>query len=120
VLKLAEDIATGVEREQRHLVEKINPFPHPNSTMAQMLQAGTITERVVADFWAKELARHPALPVPFQDSPDVVALFTQQGEDYISGDTHLTLFSAWLPDGRAIWQSIAYDVEYQAPFAAHP
>jgi hypothetical protein len=89
VLELAEDAATGVEQEQRQLVEKITPFPHPNSTMAQMLGAGALKEQAVADQWAKQLARHSALPVPFRDSPDVVALFAQRGK--ISSRVILTL-----------------------------
>lgn len=59
----------------------------------------------------------PALPVDFRDSPEAVRALAEQGADWISGDTHMTLSSKVRPDGAVVWHTFCWDQEYQTPFA---
>ncbi len=59
----------------------------------------------------------PALPLRFRDSAEAVRTLAEQGADFVSGDTHMTLSSKVLPGGVVVWHTICWDREYQTPFA---
>lgn len=49
----------------------------------------------------------PALPVPFRDSPEVVASFAAQGMDFLSRGTDRSIESRWGADGRPLWRTFS-------------
>jgi hypothetical protein len=61
----------------------------------------------------------PPLPLEFQDSDAAVRALGEQGADWITGDTHMTLSTHVLPDGEIVWRTHCWDVEYRTPFAGH-
>jgi hypothetical protein len=98
------------------LIEQVRPFPEPGSQMAVWLQEGTVSQEFVTEQWHAHLANRPALPIPFRDSPEAVRALSEQGVDFITGDTSMVLSGEVLPTGEAVWRIVAYDVEYQTPF----
>ncbi len=53
--------------------------------------------------------RAPALPLPFRDSPAVVAALAAGGVDFIAGPTDMKLEGRVLATGAAVWQTYYYD-----------
>ena len=66
--------------------------------------------------WREADARGPALPLDFRDSPQAVRALAEQGADWISGDTSMTLASKALPGGELVWSTAMYGEEFQTPF----
>ena len=62
-------------------------------------------------------AAAPALPLEFRDSAQAVHALTAQGVDFIAGDSHMTLSTKALPNGRLVWHTISWDKPYDTPFA---
>ncbi len=104
------------EWEQRFLFEDVRPFAHhePGNILRRLIRGGAFDVRAQ---WRQELERHAPLPLPFRDSPEAVRTFIAQGEDFFSGDIHLTVQTKTLATGEAVWWSMAYGVEYTTPFA---
>ena len=67
--------------------------------------------------WREAEAREPVLPLDFRDSPEAVRALADQGADWISGSTSMTLSSKRLPSGELVWSTLMYDDEFQTPFA---
>ena len=67
--------------------------------------------------WREADAREPVLPLDFRDSPEAVRALAEQGADWISGSTSMTLSSKRLPSGELVWSTLMYDDEFQTPFA---
>lgn len=63
-----------------------------------------------------ELKRHPTLPEPFRDSPEVVAELAAQGVDFVAGPTDMKLEARVLPSGTAVWVTFFWDEERTTPF----
>lgn len=105
------------EWELRYLFEGVRPFVRhePGGILGRLIRSGAFDVRAQ---WQRELERHAPLPVPFRDSPEAVRMFIAQGEDFVSGDIHLTVQTRTLATGEAVWWSMAYGVEYTTPFAA--
>ncbi len=61
--------------------------------------------------------RQPALPQAFRDSAEAAQALAQQGADFISGDSHMTLSVKRLTTGAIVWHTICWDKEYTTPFA---
>ncbi len=103
------------EWEQRYLFESVRPFAHynPDDILEHLIRSGAFD---VEAQWRQELERHTSLPFSFRDSPEAVRTFIVQGEDFVSGDIHLTLQTKMLATGEAVWWSMAYSVEYMTPF----
>lgn len=59
----------------------------------------------------------PILPLEFRDSADAARALAEQGADFVSGDSHMTLSSTVLPSGEIVWQTTCWDKVYQTPFA---
>jgi hypothetical protein len=97
--------------------ELVHPFPEPESQLAAWLEQGAVSQDFVNEHWQWRLDNHPALPIPFSDSPDAVRALREQGVNFISGDDEMVLSGEVLPDGQAVWRIIEYGVEYQTPFA---
>ena len=57
----------------------------------------------------------PALPLGFRDSAEAVRVLEEQGADFISGDSHMTLSSKVLPNGECVWETTCWDKVYQTP-----
>lgn len=105
------------EWEQRFLFEDVRPFAHhkPGDILGRLIRVGAFDVRAQ---WRRELERHAPLPVSFRDSPEAVRAFIADGENFASGDIHLTLQTRTLATGEAVWWSMAYGIEYTTPFAA--
>ncbi|MCS7072713.1 MAG: hypothetical protein NZM00_14505 [Anaerolinea sp.] len=55
-------------------------------------------------------AEHPpALPLPFRDSPEVVAELAASGVDFIAGPTDMKLEGRILATGEAVWLTSYWD-----------
>jgi hypothetical protein len=67
--------------------------------------------------WREAEAREPVLPLDFRDSPEAVRALADQGADWISGSTSMTLSSKRLPSGELVWSTLMYDDEFRTPFA---
>lgn len=104
------------EWEQRFLFEAVRPFANhqPRGVLGRLIRGGAFDIRAQ---WRRELGRHAPLPVSFRDSPEAVRELIVQGEDFVSGDIHLTLQTRTLATGEAVWWSMAYGVEYTTPLA---
>ena len=105
------------EWERRYLFENLQPFAYrePESILGRLIRDGAFD---VEAQWRREIERRTPLPFPFRDSPEAVRVLADQGEDFVSGDIHLTLDARTLATGEAVWWSTAYGVEYTTPFAA--
>lgn len=105
------------EWELRYLFENVQSFAHhePDGILGRLIRSRAFD---VEDQWRREIERRTPLPFPFRDSPEAVRALADQGEDFVSGDIHLTLDAKTLPTGEAVWWSTAYGVEYTTPFAA--
>lgn len=105
------------EWEQRYLFENLQPFARhePGDTLGRLIPGRAFDVRAQ---WKQDLERHVPLPVPFRDSPEAVRTFMAQGEDFVSGDIHLTVQTRTLATGETVWWSMAYGVEYTTPLAA--
>ena len=99
------------------------PTIHAKGNFRIELNEDENKDNLVAYFLVEEIntssniSIYPALPIPFRDSPEVVKSFINQGVDFIAGDTSLYLSGEVMPDGKAIWKTFAYGIEYQEPFA---
>lgn len=51
----------------------------------------------------------PALPLPFRDSPAIVAELAAGSVDFIAGPTDMKLEGRVLATGEAVWQTYYYD-----------
>lgn len=94
----------------RYLFEDVKPFVEPGSIFEQLVRYGGRLGAVEA--------RAGEPPAPFRDSPGAVRIFAEQGEDFISGDTHANLEAQTLSTGETAWRLSAGGVEYTTPFAA--
>ncbi|NWF81290.1 MAG: hypothetical protein HXY37_14805 [Chloroflexi bacterium] len=66
-----------------------------------------LTQRIGPDGAGAE--HTPALPLPFRDSPEVVAELATDGVDFIAGPTDMKLEGRVLTTGEAVWQTYYYD-----------
>lgn len=57
-----------------------------------------------------------ALPKQFRDSPEVVADFTAQGVDFVTGPSDMKLESRLLATGEAVWVTYYWDEQYITHF----
>jgi len=112
-----EDCDPDEEWKLRYLFEDVQPFvpAEPEGILGRLLRSGAFD---IKGRWRREVESRPPLPAPFRDSPEAVRALPVQGEDFVSGDTHLTLEARMLATGEAAWWSMAYGVEYTTPFAA--
>jgi len=50
----------------------------------------------------------PALPRQFRDSPEAVTALAEQGADWISGNTQMTLSTRFTGKGKFVWHTETY------------
>ncbi len=94
---------------------------HRETGIAAQLVEGLKHDRAALAYvrrvWREADARRPVLPLDFRDSPEAVRALADQGVDWISGGTSMTLASKRLPSGELVWSTLMYDDEFQTPFA---
>ena len=99
---------------------KLRPKPGLTGIAAQLVESLKHDRAALAYLrrgWREAEARQPVLPLDFRDSPEAVRALADQGADWISGSTSMTLSSKRLPSGELVWSTLMYDDEFQTPFA---
>lgn len=59
----------------------------------------------------------PVLPHEFIDSPEAVTALTEQGADWVSGDTRMTLSTKFTATGKPVWHTETEDGVLEMDFA---
>lgn len=104
------------DREEFCITEEITPLAKAGGFLESIFEKNPVFRSVFTKKQKSDLARKPALPVPFRDSPEAVNDIASRGVDFAAGDSHTVLTGEIATTGEAVWKAVAFDVEYRTHF----